>query len=346
MGDELQAAFFDPGVPGLYRLLFQNEEQGTANTEQGTANTPQDAATLGFRFYPNSPLRIVLYGAPGSGKSLLALQMAATAASADWQVIYFTKDTPGFVLKQRVIDEFGTFGLKDKLEKDRIYILEELCEELSGKGVDDGNSAKKSQLENPFLGFARFSEAPLALRVDRYATAVDPIDALARFCPQLRALFDRLPDSSGQTSKRLVVCDSLSPKALESHLRLQTQLPPPVSSSEGGKDHQLIYLFIMESHELPVGLEVAYPPDVEIRMGDRPDSHGVHTRTLRLLKTRFQPSLDEESPVLIIGAQEAKEARKLWTYKNTSWENNKDTNEPYHEMKPGVHILRPLMSAF
>jgi hypothetical protein len=68
-------------------------------------------------YYPQDGLTIVIYGAPGSGKTQLALQMALSAAMLNKKnAVYLTKEAQPESLIQRVVKEFKMFGLSTKYE--------------------------------------------------------------------------------------------------------------------------------------------------------------------------------------------------------------------------------------
>lgn len=384
------AKYFDPDVPGLRELLLQPEH----------ARSSDDT---GFCYYPGSPLNIVLYGPAGAGKSILALQMAVAAAGKPgWRALYFTKDTPAQVLEDRVKSSFGWFressptakqvpealllqrelkSHQDEFRKrqDRLRAAADHDRQELDEQLHTLEKAFRQKLDKHALGFADFSDAPLAgAGLDRYAMAHSVFESLSYFCPDLRPVFDALQEQfaqaaesaqgtthhsrtkpfgevdrqhgSGLGSGLFVVCDSLSPKALESHLRLQTRYAQTEhgSAAHRGLPEGVIYLFIMESAELPAGIEVAFPPDVEIRMGIRQDSHGVTTRTIQLLKTRFQKSLDEETPFVVLGAEESKTV--AWHGEanlsaavpvGSAWTKREQSRS--FRSRPGVEIMPPLI---
>jgi hypothetical protein len=67
-----------------------------------------------IKYYDTNGLTILINGEPGTGKSILALQIALNAAFLqDRHVIYLSKDTNPKNMLLRAINEFGFFGLVD-----------------------------------------------------------------------------------------------------------------------------------------------------------------------------------------------------------------------------------------
>ena len=162
-------------------------------------------------------------------------------------------------------------------------------------------------LSQPFFAFVDFDEVPTNLnKVDRYALTHSVYDCLSDLEPGLRPFFRKLKEltnvkePSRETLPQLfIVCDSLSAATLEEHLRVQARY----EHAHDGDQTKPIYLFIMENESMPKGMSVSFPPDVEIRLGLREEQHNIQTHTIQLVKTRFQPSLDEVAPFVIHSAQ-------------------------------------------
>lgn len=179
------------------------------------------------------------------------------------------------------------------------------------------------------LAFAKFTESVASLAtMDRYLSPASPMDALGHFQPGLRPVLETLqywrfvaPASEGGADRMrdrglFIVCDSLTPDRLGDQLHLQhltgakQDLDPRLEPGRGhrGSDSPApLLLFVLESPHLPEDMGVAFPPDVQIRLGLRDEAHGVRTRTLQLVKTRNQKSLDEETNFLIVGSAQDRE---------------------------------------
>lgn len=311
MGVDQRKMYFDPKIQGLYSLLALDEVD--------------DQPDRGFMYYRESGLNIVVYGPSGVGKTILALQMAVAARDAGYHVLYFTKDTPGSVLAIRLMEVFRFFGSTAK-DKDRCFLFRSpgvdkpfsipdapYCQVLTEKQiVDDG---RPLPIDEGFLAFADFDAmGGVSSWADRYQNTSSPFDAIGHLQPSLRSLFDKLQEAEENASKKpsyrglFVVCDSLRPEIIEEHLRYQPQFRPADSgqaSPSGQPQGAGVFLFVMEGAEMPPTLTVAYPPDIQIRMAFRDEHHGIRSRVLQLMKTRFQKSLDEETPFILLGALEA-----------------------------------------
>jgi len=76
---------------------------------------------MGFRFVKSDGCNIVLTGPAGTGKSILALQMAITAKVGGMRlnILYLTKDTPPKTLVEYIVSEFRPFGLAKETCKPR-----------------------------------------------------------------------------------------------------------------------------------------------------------------------------------------------------------------------------------
>lgn len=323
--------YFDPQIPGLECLLYQ------------AGNCGEDR---GFAYYPRGGLNIVIYGPPGIGKTVMALQMAVAAAfpkpgkdreqrppeAGGRKVIYLTKDTSAGVLMRRLEDSFGFFageGAQGRGDmagfSDRCFSLHELSTGLEkwrvqGRRADDGTTGPcplKPLEEGGCLIFGDFSaNASVASCIDRYATTDSVFHALGQLAPAYCGVFDAMchqltengepkESISDWGSHLLVVCDSLSPEMLEEHLHVQEAygqrlLHDDPKARVGG---QPIFVFIMESTELPRSISVAFPPDVQIRLGVRDEGQGFSTSVMQLLKTRFQKSVKQETPFLVVGSE-------------------------------------------
>lgn len=341
--------FFDPKIEGLYSLLAKDE------VERGDDR--------GFEYYQESGLNIVAYGPSGVGKTILALQMAVAAKEAKYHVLYFTKDTPAIVLIRRIEEVFGFFRADPPDEKasasdgknlseDSIFLFsptEEKTEEnltLVKSAINSGNG---------FLAFADFNEmGGVSSWADRYQNTSSPFDALGHLQPNLRSLFDKLQamENAVANSKGLfVVCDSLRPEIVEEHLRYQPLFRSARPGNEGSNNQKLgpgVFLFIMEGAEMPQSLSVAFPPDVQIRMAFRDEHHGIRSRILQLMKTRYQKSLDEETPFIIL---DKKEAKKYATYRPIKIPDGTSTAESETEKAseldvdrriPGITVMPPV----
>ena len=113
-----QDVWFSPQISGMEHLLPSSDNSGS------------------FRYFEQSGLNMVVYGPPGSGKTLLALQCAVAAYLTDGMyVIYLTKDTPGAVLRKRVKEEFASFGIGDSATIEPI-LAREFADALNGKNLE------------------------------------------------------------------------------------------------------------------------------------------------------------------------------------------------------------------
>ena len=105
----------------------------------------------------------------------------------------------------------------------------------------------------------------------------------------------------------LVVCDSLPVSILEDCLRAQTEGPSSTAATWHGASNPLsvraITLFVMESSDMPNSMTASFPPDIQIKLGFRDELHGKRTRTIQVLKARFQEIHDEPFPFIIHGCE-------------------------------------------
>ncbi len=371
--------YFNPRIPGLEAMLCQEQAIDDSGQEQG------------FRFERSHGLNIVIYGPPGVGKTILALQMAAAAAFAGKKVLYFSKDTSSEVLYRRLYRPFRFF-LEDRDWSD------ECLRETHGVGKEGKairsrylprHGASPGQVTKPevqfsflggvlrgqdghkdpslpsqegtdtfsedfkrawnarsrgLIGFADFTDAAFAVdKVDRYSLARSPYQAMGCLLPEFYPLFSKLDGST--TRDFLVVIDALSPAVLEEQLRMQAFFDSDQSS--GGGQERPVFVYVMESAELPESSSVAFPPDVQIRLGIRKETHGVRTRTLQFVKTRFQKSLDEETAFVIRGAADQTEdilevPIQCGPLKTRDSECQGDTSLIFTRKKAGVWIMPPL----
>ncbi len=174
---------------------------------------------------------------------------------------------------------------------------------------------------------------------DRYAANDSIYDGLSRLCPRLRPLFEKIganasmkakntgaPDEIAE-SKRLedaytgwrkgflVVCDSLPVAVLEDCLRAQTEGPAALTGRHASDPdkHPIrpLTLFAMESGEMPEPMTAAFPPDVQIKLGFREELHSKKTRTIQVLKSRFQEIQNEPFPFTILGCKPSEYPKDL-----------------------------------
>ncbi len=142
---------------------------------------------------------------------------------------------------------------------------------------------------------------------DRYAASTSIYNGLARLSPRLRPILELLEEKAstgeeGYESWRenfLVVCDSLPLHILEECIRSQAEGPIAVYG-QGKVPIRAITLFAMESREMPDPMAASFPPDVQIKLGFRNELHSKRTRTIQILKSRFQEIRDEPFPFTII----------------------------------------------
>jgi IstB-like ATP binding protein. len=358
--------YFDPRIQGIYSLLAQDE----------VAPVPR-----GFRYYRESGLNIVAHGSSGVGKTILALQMAMAARKAGYHVLYFTKDTPATVLIKRIAQVFGVskgdFFLLRPSEPSSASAADanppagesqaaewRPSEPPAASAGDDVPSLKEVTekdlstkepplwMEKGFLAFADFNDlSGISSWTDRYQNTSSPFDALGYLQPELRPLFDRLQEAESRVGEKkrqqeldykglFVVCDSLRPEIVEEHLRYQ----PQIRMANPGTNSRLdpgIFLFVMEGAEIPQTLSVAFPPDVHIRMAFRDERHGIRSRILQLRKTRYQKSLDEETPFIILGAREAEKYASRHPIALAA-ESPSISPPTYYKRKPGITVMPPV----
>ena len=221
-------------------------------------------------------------------------------------------------------------------------------------------------LNSPYFCFVDFDEVPTNLnKVDRYALTHSVYDCLGDLEPCLRPLFRKLKklkegkETLNKACPQLfIVCDSLSAATLEEHLRVQARY----EHGRDGSETKPIYLFIMENESMPKGMSVSFPPDVEIRLGLRQEQHDIQTHTIQLVKTRFQPSLDEVAPFVIRSATDKGTENQLpWIFElahgiesNPQMDFSKISETPQdnnvsltkfkkvYEVRPGIEIFPPL----
>ncbi len=489
--------YFNPRIPGLETLLLQ------AGPERDHDEVKDKQK--GFLYYPESGLTIVVYGPPGVGKTILALQMAMAAALEGKRVIYLTKDTPARVLCQRISTSFHNFGhglieatkksspgepfieyhidsshkgtenqispripLEAKIRTLTFSFLNEIA---TGRRFPERERLRKRKRlqdvfrdeENCFFAFANFTEVPAGTGgADRYLRTRSVYYALGHLQPDLKPLFlalgesiptnpaefssddfcdlpefikrlmdepngvsqhlrDRLnpkvrkqlssaepasrkleatligelnkilkgasiydevhfqgvelsPEarrliknsrakdctrlnklllkdaypnelSGRKQSELVIVCDALSPGMLEENFRLHASYDLELSSKCGA--NRPLFVFLMESEEMPSTMSVAFPPDIQICLGTREDPHGIVTRTVQLLKTRFQKSLDEKTPLLVLGESECDSAVHEWLliWKGGQWELtnlNLSRSQISQAQQPGIRIVPPM----
>lgn len=287
------------------------------------------AAATGAAAAPAAPAPT---GSPGAGQD-----------QDRWKVVYFTKDTPprvqldqmkkfqlfqekGFPAQQGELEKTPvaapswapavTLGEGGNAERAVFVLLDDLMDELSHKDTSKAEAAETQfrkiwKEQAGLIALASFTEVPVGMaKLDRYAIASTPYEALGYFQPGLRPVFDIIKQVGQDQGKKrgadrtnlFVVCDSLSPRTLEHHLKARAHFARSRPDREAGKEALgPIFLFVMESSELPEAMAVSFPPDMQIALRIRPEAHGVNTRTIRLVKTRFQKSLDEETPFVILG---------------------------------------------
>jgi KaiC/GvpD/RAD55 family RecA-like ATPase len=365
MGEVNQTCYFDPQVEGLSALLLQ----------------AKDAPEAGFVYHSASELNIVICGPPGVGKTILAMQIATAAAAAKppantrpWKVVYLTKDIPPRVLFKRMgaFEFFQRQMMRVANENScnpaihpwvqngepniDFCFLEELLPPTSEERAINTFVSNWTSKEQGLLAIARFSEAPVgASRMDRYAIAKSVYEAIGYIQPELRPVFELLKDSppAGDTiatverEQILVVCDSLSPRTLEYHLKAQHHFSK--LSPDSKPQPNLIFLFVLDSASVPESMAATFPPDVKIILNIRNEAHGVNTRSIRLAKTRFQKSLDEETPFVILAAQDQASAA---VQQVIVFESNgvairpaaeiKNAPQPYASRRPGIEIMPPI----
>jgi RecA/RadA recombinase len=296
---------FDPKIPGLHAMLFN---------------------VKGFQYYPDTGLSIVIYGPPGSGKTILALQMALRA-SQDKRVIYFTKDTAARTLQARITGEFKYFGLPgNQINKVQFHFLDEMQSHLLPK-PDSSDADEKVMRETEkeltdlaarksFFAFSNFDQMSVnPWTLDHYMRVRSVYSGLSHLEPDLKYILDQIEgattkvypqNSRSKEPELVVVCDALSAAHMEESVRLQgaSYAEAHAGTSECKKIARPIMIYVLECSELSKSISAAFPPDVEIRMGIRVEKHGIRTRTIQFLKTRFQKSLDEEAPFIICGENE------------------------------------------
>jgi len=213
----------------------------------------------------------------------------------------------------------------------RVILLDHLAQVIEDISTEDGLDLPQllAEVLNPpnrshetgdegIAGKRIFAVGGLGLMAsgafDRYATGDSIFQGLARLCPRLRPVFDWLDDgrrvpcgkTGGSDSNAahktwlenvFVVCDSLPPSILEECLRLQSERPVEM---HGDGARRPVTLFVMESVEMPDAMTTSFPPDVQLRLGVREEIEGKRTRTIQLLKSRFQQINDEPHPFVVL----------------------------------------------
>jgi hypothetical protein len=157
------------------------------------------------------------------------------------------------------------------------------------------------------VGGLGFFTAPTA-RFDKYALTTSLFAGLARLQPRLAPIFewlrdpgpDEVPHDKEWDSDLVVVCDSLPTAMLEEYLRVQTEANGAMKGKEDeSSGRQPIVIFVMESGEIPAAMTAAFPPDIQIALRPREEAHRVPTKTLQVIKARFQRIRSEQFPFAI-----------------------------------------------
>lgn len=283
---------FDPQINGLEHLL--------------------GSGCHSFKYPRRDGLILVLYGAPGTGKTLLACQIAAAACSEDngrRDVLYLSKDASADTIHHRLQE----FGFINGTAEARLVALESLESQEnkhqkgewapSMKQVEIAGQPRRvfpanlAEEPRPIFSVCRFSyNLPPSKHVDRYAKGIDTLRGVDLVDLSLRSALNDLAEKRGYgKSSRpegrdlMIVCDSIPPHVVSEQVRLLAEEPPSEDQNPP------IILFVMEADELPTHMEVKYPPDILIRLGQEQKAHDVNVKTFELLKARYQYCRSEKT---------------------------------------------------
>jgi len=209
----------------------------------------------------------------------------------------------------------------------RVVLLDLLAERMESQKVvvENPKEGQRSIVEvieaEPVVPIMAFGSLGLlnAGEFDRYAANESIFEGLARLCPRLRPVFEAFSVKTKDVKANaavwdrwrndlFVVCDSLPLSVLEDCLRSQTEGPAAaVPQKRPGSSHsatRALTLFAMESAEMPDPMTAAFPPDIQIKLGFREEPYGMKTRTIQVLKARFQEINNEPFPFVIHGQDE------------------------------------------
>lgn len=156
---------------------------------------PPDGA---IKYYSDTNgLSIVINGDPGTGKSLLAMQIAMNAAFQDKrQVIYLTKDSDPESLLRRIVDEFDLFSLGEIGENQKI---DTIVESKLGKLGEKIEPVQKKELFQGVTNYIDYFNAALNTINPEAPDSVSNIpnskNPITQILTRLRTLKEKIDDA-------------------------------------------------------------------------------------------------------------------------------------------------------
>jgi hypothetical protein len=352
MSESVEIGHFDPEIPGLNALLKQSHD--THANERGFAyhkGYPFNMVMYGPSGVGKTTIALQMaVAAAKSGRQVIYLTKDTHSNVLFDRIIntfYGFDDKPCEICHEQVEHnnlevpfnvENGKTNMEafkrmvrfsNKTKMPFLFLGDNAQEVLLNNGANRSKDTKHSGkgllvkiMNASFFAFADFAEAPSNIgKLDRYGMTNSAYDILGDLVPSLKPLFAEMGQIDAEMKPKLdlfIVCDALSSPALEEKLRLNTAKFPKDKNTDQVPRVPLC-LFVMESDVMPQSMTVAFPPDVQITLGKRKETEDIQSRTIQLLKTRYQDSLADRAPYVIRGYATGKQ----------SW-------------KPGVEVFPPL----